>query len=189
MKNDELKKLKLKVKQLMKKRDDILKIKKEISSLEQTTEVKKYLYLLSLLEEETDKRNKNIDEYTDEKIINISLSNTEITPDADIFVYLGTFKYDNEADIIHGPSTIAVSRDNHDADYVLYQNLEAKSYETIQIPYDKVDEFESKHKIIIPNNITNKQKYFYDLQFEYFKTIVFESPEKAYEKINKLLKK
>ena len=40
-----------------------------------------------------------------------------------------------------------------------------------------------------PQNVANKQRYFYNLQSEYFETMVFESPEKAKEKVNRLIRK
>ena len=47
----------------------------------------------------------------------------------------------------------------------------------------------STHKIIIPQNVVNRQRYFYNLQSKYFETMIFESPEKAKEKIIRLIKK
>ena len=123
------------------------------------------------------------------KRIDIQLYNTKITPDDEIFVYLGTYIYSDEINIVHGSNYISVSRTNHNANYVLYQNIETKNYETVQISYAKADEFKSTHKIIIPQNIANRQRYFYNLQSKYFETMIFESPEKAKEKIIRLIKK
>jgi len=185
MKIEELNELKEKVNQL---REIVLEIQDEIKRLEEAEEIKRYLNLLDLLEEKTTERNNGIENYTNKKIIDIALYNTKITPDDEIYVYLGTYKYSEEIDIVHRSNDIPVSRTNHNADYVLYQNIEAKNYETVQIPYAKADEFESTHKIIIPQNVANKQRYFYNLQSEYFETMIFESPEKEKEKINRLIK-
>lgn len=189
MKKEELNELKEKVNQLKKERNKVLEIQAEIKRLEETEEIKRYLNLLELLKEKTTGRNTNIGKCTDKKIIDIAVCNTKITPDDEIYVYLGTYEYSDEVDIIHGSNDIPVSRSNHNADYVLYQNLESKNHEHVQIPYAKVDEFESTHKIIIPQNVTSKQGYFYDLQSEYFETMIFESPEKAKEKVNRLIKR
>ena len=189
MKSEELVKLKERVQQLKQERDKVLSIQGEIEKLEETEEVKKYLELLDLYEEKTTGRNTGIENYTDKKIIDIALRDTTITPDDEIFIYMGTYKYSDEIDIVHGSNDIQVSRINRDANYVLYQNLEAKYYEFVQIPYAKADEFEKNHKIIVPQNVVSSQKYFYDLQREYFETMVFESPLKAKEKVNRLIRK
>ena len=188
MRIDELIELKEKVEKLIKERDKVLEIQEEIKRLEATDEIKRYLDLLNLLQEKTTGKNTGIEKYTNKKIIDIAVSKTKITPDGEVYVYLGTYKYNDEIDIIHGSHDIPVSRSNPAADYVLYQNLEAKYCETIEISYSKADEFESTHKIIIPQNVVSRQKYFYDLQSEYFETMVFESSEKAKEKINRLIK-
>lgn len=189
MKIEELNELKEKVNQLQKARDKVLEIQAEIKKLEETEEIKSYLSLLDLLEEKTTGKNTGIEKYTNKKIINIAIHDTKITPDDEIYVYLGTYKYNNEVDVVHGANDISVSRKNHDANYVLYKNLEVKDYETVQVPYEKADEFESTHKIIIPQNVASKQRYFYDLQSEYFETMIFESPLKAKEKVKRLIKK
>ena len=189
MKSEELKQLKEKVEQLKKERDKVLEIQEEIKRLEKNEKVKRYLELLDLFEEKTIGTNAGIDKYTDKKIINIALSNTKITPDDEIYVYLGTYKYNNEIDVVHGSHDIPVSRADRNANYVLYQNLESKYYESVEIPYEKADEFEMTHKIIIPKNVVSRQRYFYDLQFDYFETMILESPEKAKEKVNKLIEK
>lgn len=189
MKSEELKQLKEKVEQLKKERDKVLEIQEEIKRLEKNEKVKRYLELLDLFEEKTIGINAGIDKYTDRKIINIALNNTKITPDDEIYVYLGTYKYNDEIDVVHGSHDIPVSRADRNANYVLYQNLESKYYESVEIPYEKADEFEMTHKIIIPKNVVSRQRYFYDLQFEYFETMILESPEKAKEKVNKLIEK
>ena len=129
------KKLKERVKQFQNKRKEILEIKKEISELEENEEVKRYLKLQDILEND-----------------------------------------------------ILVSRNNRDADYVIYQNLEFKYNGTIEVPYKEADEFETNHKIIFSQNIS-REAYFYKLQAEYFETMILESPEIASKKINKLIKK
>lgn len=189
MKSEELKKLKERVQQLKQERDRVLSIQSEIKKLEETEEVKKYLELLDVYEEKTTGGNTGIESYTDEKIIDIALGDTTITPDEDIYVYMGTYKNNNEIDIVHGSNDFPVSKANHDADYVVYQNIESHYWETVQIPYAKADEFEANHKIIVPQNVASRQRYFYDLQREYFETMISESPEKAKEKVNKLIRK
>ena len=110
MKTEELKILKKKVEKLQTKRKEVLTLQEEIALLEEKEEVKKYLNLLDLLDKKTTGRNANIDKITDEEIINIALRETKITPDEEIYVYLGTYKYNNELDIVHSLSDIPVSK-------------------------------------------------------------------------------
>lgn len=182
------KKLKERVKQFQNKRKEILEIKKEIFELEENEEVKRYLKLQDILEEKTTGRNTGFDRFTDEKLISIALGEIYIIPDEEIYVYIGTYKYNREIDIIHGSNDILVSRNNREADYVIYQNLESKYNGTIEVPYKEADEFETNHKIIFSQNIS-REAYFYKLQAEYFETMILESPEIASKKINKLIKK
>ena len=189
MKTEELKILKKKVEKLQTKREEVLTLQEEIALLEKSEVVKKYLNLLDLLDKKTTGRNANIDKITDEEIINIALRETKITPDEEIYVYLGTYKYNNELDIVHSLSDIPISRTNKYADYVLYQNLESKYYDSFKVPYKSAEEFENTHKVIIPKNVVSRKKYFYKLQLEYFETMILESPEEAKQKIKKLLEK
>lgn len=177
MKNEEVKKLKEEFNKLKIKRDEVIAISKEIEELEKNEIVKRYLELQKKLDEKTTGINSGYDSFTDEELISTVLENIHITPDSDVYVYLGSYKYNGE------------SSSSDDADYALYHNLEAKYDEILGIPNNKRAEFENSHKIIMPNNILNSKTYFYNLQIEYFKFIVLESLEMANDKINKLIKK
>lgn len=182
MQIEDLKKMKEIVERLKAKRDSILKMQEEISVLEESEEVKRYLNLLEKLEEE-DKT--GVSSYTDKKIINIAFRDAKIKSESKIYVYLGTYKYNYEVDIEHGSNDYLVSRTCSDADYALYQDLESYYSETIQVPYKNIEEFESTHKIIIPKY----RRHFYELQSEYIETMILDSPEAAYQMINKLVLK
>lgn len=189
MKKEELLKIKEELIKLKNERDEILKLEGEIKVLEQNETVKKYLDLLDLYDESLSGRKKNFNKKTDDDLLKIVINNNDITPREDIYVYIGTYKYSDEIDIVHGPSDIPVSRNAKDANYVIYYNLESKYYDSVEIPYKKYLEFESKHTIIIPENIVSRKKYFYDLQKQYFDLLINESEEKANEMINKLVRK
>ena len=185
---EELKALKEKVKQLQADKNEILDLQKEIRLLEKQEVIKRYLDLLDTLAKKEKGRNAGIEGFTDIEIVNIALRNIKITPTEGIYVYIGTYKYGNEYDVVHGSTDIPVSRTNQNADYVLYKNLESK-YDDVQIPYKEAEEFENTHKIIIPQNVGSKERYFYELQLEYFKTVIFKSPEEAFQNIKKLVRK
>ena len=115
--------------------------------LEETEEIKRYL---NLLKEKTTDKNSGIDKFPNIKIIDIVLGNVKITPNEEIYVYIGSYKINPEIDIIHGSIDYEVSRSNQDADYVLYKNIESKYNGTVQIPYKKAEDFELTHKVIFP---------------------------------------
>ena len=142
-----------------------------------------------MLKEKTTDKNSGIDKFPNIKIIDIVLGNVKITPDEEIYVYIGTYKINPEIDIIHGSIDYEVSRSKQDADYVLYKNIESKYNGIVQIPYKKAEAIELTRKVIFSKNVASRQKFYYDLQSEYFETLILESPEKAKEKVNKLLKK
>lgn len=189
MTSEELKKIRDEFKQLKDRRDEILEIQNEIAYLEEKEDVKRYLKLIDLFNEKTLGRNSRLDKLTDEQLITIALSKVEVTSSEQVYVYIGTYKYGCECDIVHGAQDILVDRSNCNADYVVYKNLESRYNETLEVPYKKADDFEKKHTVIFPVNVLNRYKYFYNLQKEYFETMILKSPDEANMMVNKLVKK
>ena len=191
MKNEELIKLRENYNELMNERNKILALKSKIEELENNPVVKEYLDTISEYEKNKAKHIDPIEQEEDSYFVRVAVSRTDITPRDDYYVYMGTYKYTNEIDIIHAAHDIRVNRDDKNADYVVYSNLEAKSYSfdgTVEIPYSKADEFESTHKIIVPKNVVSRDSYFYKLQEEYYETAILESEDKAIEKVHRLVK-
>ena len=192
MKNEELIKLRENYNELINEKNKILALKSKIEELENNPVVKEYLDTISEYEKNKAKHIDPIEQEEDSYFVRVAVSRTDITPRDDYYVYMGTYKYTNEIDIIHAAHDIRVNRDDKDADYVVYSNLEAKSHSfdgTVEIPYSKVDEFESTHKIIVPKNVVSRDSYFYNLQEEYYETAILESEDKAIEKVNRLVRK
>ncbi len=186
MKTEEIKLLRKNYYSLVKENQELQTLKKRISELEQTNEVKEYLDLINKLNS-----NYHVEVKSDHNFVRKAINFSNITPTNDIYVYIGTYKYDNEVDVVHDSVDYLVSRNDHTADYVVYYNLEAKRYNlnfSIKIPYEKAGEFESKYNVIFSERF-DKEAYFYDLQDEYFTTVILESEEKAMSKIKKLVKK
>lgn len=188
MNKEELLELKNEFIKLQDKRNEMINLMIKIEEQKEKPEVKKYLELIELFQEKTNKLN-NFYKKTDDELLSLVLSKTKITPSKEIYVYIGTYKYSNEIDIIHSTSDIKVSRYDTNADYVVYYNLEDRYDTRIEIPYSKMKEFESLNNIIFPQNVLSKERYFYELQFEYFKTLILNSEEEANEMINKLIKR
>ena len=83
-----------------------------------------------------------------------------------IYVYLGSYKASNEADIEHSLRDTRVFHGNNDEiDYKKYRNLEGACFDDVIVPSDKGDEFEDENIIIYPR--TNLfGKYFIDCLFK-----------------------
>lgn len=191
MRNEELIKLRDNYNELINERDKILALKSKIEKLENDPIVKEYLDTVSEYEDIKAKHVYPVEEKEDSYFVRRAVDKTSITPRKDYYVYMGTYKHTSEIDIIHAANDIRVNRNDKNADYVVYYNLEASVHSlegTVEVPYSKADEFESTHKIIVPKNVVSSNSYFYDLQEEYYETAILESEAKAIEKVNKLVK-
>ena len=191
MRNEELIKLRENYNELINERNKILALKSKIEKLEKDPIVKEYLDTVLEYEDIKAKHVYPVEEKEDSYFVRRAVDKTSITPRKDYYVYMGTYKRTSEIDIIHAANDIRVNRNDKNADYVVYYNLEARvhSFEgTVEVPYSKADEFESTHKIIVPKNVVSSNSYFYDLQEEYYETAILESEAKAIEKVNKLVK-
>lgn len=191
MRNEELIKLRENYNELINERNKILALKSKIEKLENDPIVKEYLDTVLEYEDNKAKHVYPVEEKEDSYFVRRAVDKTSITPRKDYYVYMGTYKHTSEIDIIHAANDIRVNRNDKNADYVVYYNLEASVHSlegTVEVPYSKADEFESTHKIIVPKNVVSSNSYFYDLQEEYYETAILESEAKAIEKVNKLVK-
>lgn len=187
MKKEELELLREAYKSLIRQKEEIIELERKIKLFEKLPDVKEYIKAINLYNEKTYKKN-NMEKKDNSYFINRVINTHKITPTNDIYVYIGTYKYSDEIDIVHCSNDILVDRNNNKADYCVYYNLEVSSHSlnsSVEIPYTKADEFEKNHNVIFQNNILKGKKYFYDLQNEYFETAILESEEKALEKIRK----
>lgn len=82
-----------------------------------------------------------------------------------IYVYLGTYKYTDEIDIVHSSHDISVSYYSPVADYRVYQNIE--EWSSKQIPISKCEQFEKVHTILNPK-VSITRKGFYEIQKDFF---------------------
>lgn len=191
MRNEELIKLRENYNELINERNKILALKSKIEKLENDPIVKEYLDTVLEYEDIKAKHVYPVEEKEDSYFVRRAVDKTSITPRKDYYVYMETYKHTSEIDIIHAANDIRVNRNDKNADYVVYYNLEASVHSlegTVEVPYSKADEFESTHKIIVPKNVVSSNSYFYDLQEEYYETAILESEAKAIEKVNKLVK-
>lgn len=148
---------------------------KRIKELMKDEKVKEFLDLTSL-DYKVGNSNKMV---TDDIIASIYSKYLYIIRESDtngLYVYLGTYAYNDEMDIVHGSRDYRVSYDSPKADYRLYQNIELWGSEHILIR--KCEEFEKTHTIINPN-VPFSDKAFYEIQKDFFIRAVKDNQESA----------
>lgn len=99
-----------------------------------------------------------------------------------IYVYLGTYEYNHEVDIVHGSNDFRVNYNSPQANYRIYKNIEYPYGESI--PIQKCEEFEKNHIIIKPKSYF-KDKEYYEIQREFFIKAVKTNQETAKKMILK----
>ena len=194
MLDTELQQLRDKYNSLIEEKERLIYLSNKIKELKKLPVIQEYLESTKEYKQirSKDYTNDGLENQPNSYFVRNAFSHLDITPRNDYFVYMGTYRHATEVDIEHGANDIEVSRNDKSADYVIYYNLEARTHSidsSVIIPYSEADKFESTHKIIFPKNTLIKEKYFYDLQDEYYETAILESQEDAINKINKLVRK
>ena len=194
MLDTELQQLRDKYNSLIEEKERLIDLSNKIKELEKLPVIQEYLESTREYKQirSKDCTNDGLENQPNSYFVRTAFSHLDITPRNDYFVYMGTYRHTPEVDIEHGANDIEVSRNDKSADYVIYYNLEARTHSidsSVIIPYSEADKFESTHKIIFLKNTLFKEKYFYDLQDEYYETAILESQEEAINKINKLVRK
>lgn len=194
MLDTELQQLRDKYNSLIEEKERLIDLSNKIKELKKLPVIQEYLESTEEYKQirSKDYTNDGLENQPNSYFVRNAFSHLDITPRNDYFVYMGTYRHTTEVDIEHGANDIEVSRNDKSADYVIYYNLEARTHSidsSVIIPYSEADKFESTHKIIFPKNTLFKEKYFYDLQDEYYETAILESQEEAINKINKLVRK
>ncbi len=100
----------------------------------------------------------------------------------DIYVYLGTYKNNEEVDIIHGSSDFRVNYNSSEADYRIYKNIEYPYGERIAI--NMCDEFEKNHIVLKPKSYFKEREY-YEIQKDFFAHAIKTNQESAKKMILK----
>ena len=189
MLDTELQQLRDKYNSLIEEKERLIYLSNKIKELKKLPVIQEYLESTKEYKQirSKDYTNDGLENQPNSYFVRNAFSHLDITPRNDYFVYMGTYRHTTEVDIEHGANDIEVSRNDKSADYVIYYNLEARTHSidsSVIIPYSEADKFESTHKIIFPKNTLIKEKYFYDLQDEYYETAILESQEDAINKIN-----
>lgn len=148
---------------------------KRIKELMKDDKVKEFLKLISL-DYKVGNTKKMV---TDDIIASIYSQYLYLIKESDtngLYVYLGTYAYNDEIDIVHGSRDYRVSYDSPKADYRLYQNIELWGSEQILIR--KCEEFEKNHIVINPM-VPFSNKDFYEIQKDFFIRAVKDNQKSA----------
>lgn len=186
MTNEELEKIRNKYNELKDKRTEVLKMGEAIEEYEQHPVVKKYLQLIKLYEENTTGRMYEFDKKTDSDLLYSSLCSVRINETNNIYVYMGTFEKSYECDIEHGANDYRVNKDDPNADYRIYRNLELMSYQDeyeVEVEIHDCEKFEQEHIVIYPQGTCLYDQYYNQLRNEFFETAISESQETAVERV------
>lgn len=148
---------------------------KRIKELQKDPNVIEYLKLINLVESDL-KQIKTSDKeiifsYYHHYLHKIQKENTN-----DIYVYLGTYKNNEEVDIIHGSSDFRVNYNSSEADYRIYKNIEYPYGE--RIPINMCNEFEKNHIVIKPKSYFKEREY-YEIQKDFFVHAIKKDQETA----------
>lgn len=183
MTNEELAKIRKKFKDLQENRTKFLKVSRELELLEENPIVKEYLKLFAFFD---DMSGYDFDEKTDDDLLVMALHYVSINETNNIYVCVGTFQNNYEYDIEHGSTDYRVNKDDPDADYRIYRNLEQETDEIKEI-IDNCEKFEQGHIVIYPRcpqtNTHLCERYYQKLRTEFLRTSVYESQEKALQKV------
>lgn len=154
---------------------------KRIKELEKDNNVKEYISLVGL-----SNCNKEFINDSDDEIINYIYTKYIYKIDENstnkIYVYLGTFKYSNEFDVVHSYSDIRTDDNDKKANYRLYQDIELDFIKQVNIDDCKL--FEENNIIINPDSYYKMREY-YKIRREFFVNSVKENQDTAIKKVLK----
>lgn len=176
MKESTLAKVREEYKNMVKETNQLLSYKKELMSLEQDENVKRYLELLELVD-------RDYEAPSSEKMIAAAYLNAK-TQDSDsnhIMVYVGT--YHRDTDMYQDNDTI--TQDDSKASYKAYLDLETQAAYNIAI--EEVAEFEKEHlTIYLPVEGVSQNDYmrkYFELQTWFRKQLMTHSQKEVIGKL------
>lgn len=148
---------------------------KRIKELEKDPKIREYINLL-----EIEKSNLKQIKLSDKQII-LSFYHNYIykiqkQETNGIYVYLGTYKYNHEIDIVHGSSDNRVEYNSKKADYRIYKNIEQNL--DASIARNECNNFEKEHIIIYPEDGLNILEY-YKIRDDFFVKAIKTNQESA----------
>lgn len=181
MKQELLNLLKEELQSIKKENEEHNKMIKRIKELQKNPDVIEYLKLINLLDGDL-KEIKSSDKEIITSFYHHYLSKIEKEDTNNIYVYLGTYKNNDEIDVVHGSTDFRVNYNSKDANYRIYKNIE---YPYVQsIPISMCDEFEKNHIVIKPKSYFKEREY-YEIQKDFFTHAIKTNQESAKKMILK----
>ena len=175
MKEELLEKIRKEYEERKQKQTEIKEKLQELSKLKLDKNVQRYL---NLQQEICGMLDISIVNQTDKQLID-SVYNQylyQMEETNQIFVYLGTYRHSVERDIEHGSNDYLVDKNDVNADYRMYQDIELKY--PVCIPIKLCEEFECTHQVIFAKGYL-KERIFYHLQSEFFHNAIKYGQEQA----------
>lgn len=179
MKESDLAKVRKEYKKVVKETERLISYKRELKSLEQDENVKRYLELLELVD-------RDYEAPSSKEMITAAYQNANISGMLDgdsnhIMVYVGSYLRNN--DMYHDNDTI--TQDDSKANYKAYLDLETQ--EAYNIAIEEVSEFEKEHlTIYLPVEGHSRNDYmrkYFELQTWFCKQLMTNSQQEVIEKL------
>lgn len=164
MREDLLTELKMKLEDIKRRNNEYNNKVKRIRELQKDSYVKEYIKLTGLKADDL-KLIRSSDKEIIESFYYGYLHKIKEDDTNGIFVYLGTYAYSSEIDIVHGSSDIRVNYDSHSANYRLYQDIEYSF--SRQVLISECEQFEREHTILNPTVYFSNRTY-YAIQRDFF---------------------
>lgn len=165
------------------KKIKIIEMSKKIEEYRKDPIVIDYLELVGEYEKLIANSKHGVDKQTDDEILLNAIRYIKIKESNNIYVYMGSFLENYECDIEDGPKDYMVSKDNPNAYYRVYRNLELNSYQEgyeVGVLAAECEKFEQENIVIYPEE--TKCSYM-DLRKDFFKTAISDSQENALKKV------
>ena len=179
LKESDLAKVREEYKKVVKETDRLISYKRELKSLEQDENVKRYLELLELVDR--DYEAPSLNEMIAAAYQNADISGMKNQDSNHIMVYVGSYLRDS--DMYHDNDTI--TQDDSKASYKAYLDLETQ--EAYHIAMDKIEEFEKEYlTIYLPVEGHSQNDYmrkYFELQTWFRKQLMTHSQQEVIEKL------
>lgn len=194
MTNEDYNRLKQKYNGLIEKRESLTQLKQSLEKLEENKakleldlNVQAYVSILEQIAKikkmlPTSKEQSN---FTDAGILsailnqNISEENTN-----NIYVYIGTYDYSSDCDIVHGSSVIQLPDDSLDYGWKVYKNIELNYWNASkEITKRELSQFKSENTILYAPKGIDPEKFYIQIRTAFFEELMKVGQENALEKV------